>query len=373
MKAVTRSEAIEARRLAFHRAYLAICGALRTLLSDGKPAAIDPGTGWEMVASTASAHLVTPALAVALRNEPSLPADFSDYLVGIHELAAARNGRIEAEIELVLRELGGMGIVPVLLKGSAMLTTGAYPDPGVRIFGDLDIFISAAQLDQAFTYLSDLGFVPYKDASSAAARREHDLPAMIHPDWPAAIELHRHLIHRSAHALLNIEICGPGLRPLEFRGLPALALSATDQVIHSIAHSEIVNGGYRRRVPSLRNLLDLGMLRRHHGDAIDWDQVESRFRAVGMRDVLVHTLALNEGLLGQEAPARLAGDVPAALTSLRDGILNPRGRLTAELWHHTVRILSRLRDEPIEALKAFGPGRWRRRVRVVRRWFRLTR
>lgn len=363
-----------ARRQAFHRAYLGICEALKALLSDApEPVSIDPVAGWGTIASVASAHLVTPALAVALRGATSLPGDFADYLAAIHQLAASRNRRIEEEIALVLHGLGGVGIRPVLLKGSAMLAAGVYPDPAARILGDLDIFVPTGQLDRASACLDALGFVTSEDAASADARRSHDLPARMHPDWPAAIELHRRLIHRSAQDLLNIETCRPSLLALEFGGLPALVLSPTDQVTHSIAHSEIVNGGYRRRIPSLRNLLDLAMLRRHHRDAIDWSAVETRLRGAGMRDVLVHTLALAQGLFGQQAPAQLDGDVPAALDSLRSAILDPRRRLAAELRHHAQRLAYRLRDEPVAAFRALGPGHWQARVDRVRRWFRGTR
>jgi hypothetical protein len=70
----------------------------------------------------------------------------------------ARNILLYADLARALWALNGAGVPALVVKGAA---AGAfYPDPALRAYGDLDVLVPRAQVNQAEVALNRLGYRP---------------------------------------------------------------------------------------------------------------------------------------------------------------------------------------------------------------------
>lgn len=89
---------------------------------------------------------LTIAVYQALANKrlsQAIPTDLLDYFQTIRELNATRNQKLIRQCLQLARILNGIGVEPVLIKGSGNIASGLYRDPAVRIMDDLDILVPA--------------------------------------------------------------------------------------------------------------------------------------------------------------------------------------------------------------------------------------
>ncbi len=106
---------------------------------------------WEIVLRLSSAHLATPQLRWALREQhlfSDLPVDVAEYLDAVYTLNLDKNRRCEEQLAHFIGILNSVGVHPVLLKGAAAIVGGLYPTPGERMISDLDILIPAGKLPE---------------------------------------------------------------------------------------------------------------------------------------------------------------------------------------------------------------------------------
>ena len=132
----------------------AASGELRSLLRSR-------GIDWKRVVGHASAELVLPALAAALKDLDLLGAldqELAGFLELVHDANIERNGELRAELTIAVGVLNRAGIEPVLLKGAIRLATGLYPDDGWRMLRDLDLLVPQGRLAEATRALQDAGY-----------------------------------------------------------------------------------------------------------------------------------------------------------------------------------------------------------------------
>jgi len=221
----------------------AICDRLAAGFLDrtGSPPAALPS--WETLIEASSHQLVTPALAWSMR-EADCPPDIHDYFDAVLTLNRSRNQTLLATLSRVTGVLNGLGIEPVLLKGAAHLATGLYPDPGVRIVGDIDLLVPAERAADAAAMLGDIGF-DRAGPTPLVAVAMHHLPTLGERETGVALELHTEVVVKSHAAFLPVPWFLAGTEPLAFEGLRCRVPDATRTVAHTIVHSELQNHGYR--------------------------------------------------------------------------------------------------------------------------------
>lgn len=284
-----------------------VAGWLRPCFAPSPPELLAGPQPWEALIGTASRHMVAPALGWAWAGRADLPPEVSQLFGGLLAMNRARNASLMADIEALLVALNREGIVPMLLKGSAMLADGTYPDPGMRMIGDCDMLIPEPALQRAAQVLEAAGYVPW-DATKPVLRGHHHLPVRRNPDSLLAVELHRSPVNRRWRGIVDARSFFERGRAIEVGEGRALIPHIDDRVAHTVVHTQLADNLYRKGYPHLRQLLDIATFRQRHDSTIDWQAISDRFRRARQLHVLSDNLALVEALLGQPAPASAPGD-----------------------------------------------------------------
>ena len=98
---------------------------------------------WELIIEVASFHYVTPALGSCLGADGDVQPDVRDYFEFAAALNSQCNEKVLSGLARIAALLNAIDIEPLLLKGAAHLVQGTYPEPSMRILGDVDILIPA--------------------------------------------------------------------------------------------------------------------------------------------------------------------------------------------------------------------------------------
>ncbi len=184
-----------------------LCGLIsvalghRTADSDLAAAVAATDVPWPRLVTLSGVHLLTPALAPALRDEAlcgAVPPELVDYLSAMHAAATQRNAALRCQLEQVAAHLNGFGIVPVALKGAIRLIDGLWPDPALRFMHDLDLLVPETALAPCAATLAELG---WRQFPAGPGETEHHL-ALIHPEATVRIELHHQPLSDPHTALL---------------------------------------------------------------------------------------------------------------------------------------------------------------------------
>jgi hypothetical protein len=271
--------------------------ALGQLLGGAPPSEL--AFGWEAMVDLARRQGVSPFLFHVLdpfrqKVSPSAwQALQNDYYA-----FAARSLLRERQLERVLKALTGAGIPVVLLKGAA-LARSIYPDPALRLMGDLDLWIPRDRLEGAREALQTLGY-------TARSKPERPLPiqdAFLGETQMVSHELGMGLLELHWNAFpgewlrhtARIDEAAIWERRVPIEGTEVSQLAPEDAVLHTCLHFAI---GHQLAGLGLRPLLDLELMDRKW--AIDWDMVTHRARAWQVTTATWLILDLWASLLGGE-------------------------------------------------------------------------
>jgi hypothetical protein len=327
---------------------------------------------WASVIEAADDHLVAPTLGWCLRGDDRVPPDVRACLETLLDLNGRRNRLMLQALEVAVASLNAAGIAPLLLKGAAGLAEDLYPDPGMRIVGDLDLLVREAEVDGAVAALETAGF-GVDTARQLIGADHHHLPPRVHAEWRVGVDLHTRPAPRSLDGLLDAERYVGDAHPRDWRGHQVLVPGPTDWLVHNIAHGQIVDGHYWLGIPRLRQLLDLALLRARHAGAIDMVGVEERFRKAGYGKVLAATVRLVVFLLeGGELAAGSADDA-RAVARVRRTVERPAVQRWRVYRRYLVGNARRLIDEPSLVLRPLRPSFWAPGLAGIRRRARVTR
>jgi hypothetical protein len=167
---------------------------------------------WNLALKCVREHRSLPALASALQQEPEviakIPLVIGDTLRQAQRDAALRDLGIYAQAIKLTEVLNSGGIVPVFLKGTAMLLAQSAQDFGRREQVDIDLVVPPDQVLAACELLQGAGyrFTPTRkdgsldlsatgiDTSRALgmSRYHHHLLPLVHPERSLAVELHKY-------------------------------------------------------------------------------------------------------------------------------------------------------------------------------------
>jgi Uncharacterised nucleotidyltransferase len=297
-------------------AFTTICSYLRAGLLGGRRK-INRNLTWELIIEVASFHHVTPALARCLKKDKDVPGDVRDYFEAALALNMQRNERMLSSLARIAGLLNAIGIEPLLLKGVAHLVEGIYPEPSLRILGDIDVLIPVTRSAETVAALEAGGFGT-KSSDVVPPPTHHHLPMLHDPETGSGVELHTDVISRSADAVISTAWFCEKTRPILFRGHRVRLPEPTRNVGHTIFHSEAFHGLYTLNKIQLRHLLDTALIRAHDAGAIDWNELEGRFSAVDLGELLATYLHFAAELLGQPAPKLRHAPRSDAMAELRN-------------------------------------------------------
>lgn len=251
---------------------------------------------WMSVISLANETLTTPALQVLIERCPDdIPEDVRLYLSEIFDRNLARNDRLAAQLTEAIAALNDDGITPVLLKGSAMLAARPRLMMGRRLISDLDVLVSADEIDRALHCLDRLGYRIHFQTPTGAAKRYVDLKR---PDDVGMIDLqqrppgHRFFYNGSGDVRQHCRLLEHGT---------AYVPSATYHALMLIIHDQFQDADYWVGKIDLRHLLDLRDLA-SGSDRIDWQQLASLTHGHLARNAIETQLVTLRALLGVDIP-----------------------------------------------------------------------
>jgi hypothetical protein len=342
----------------------AICDRLAAGLLGHPPSPPGPVQSWESLVEASSHHLVTPALAWSMRNA-DCPPEVRAYFDAVLTLNRSRNQTLLATLTRVTGVFNTLGIDPVLLKGAAHLATGLYPDPAVRIVGDIDLLVPAERAAEAAAALAETGF-DRTGPTPLVAVATHHLPRLSERGTGVAIEVHTEVIAKRDAAFLPVPWFLAGTEPLAFGRLRLRIPDATRAVAHAIVHDQLQDRGYRYGAVRLRPLLDLAMLRARHGSAIDWGELQALFDRNRAGNVLSGYLAAAEALFGQPMPAAIRSPPADTVEKMRQAIEQPEAARWAKFSDLIGAYRTRLRAKPVVLVNLLSPRLWPERLRTVR-------
>lgn|GEM_PF-2057495 len=318
------------------RAFEALCRNLHAGLLSGQPIAIGPEP-WEWQIEFSSRHLVTPALAWSVKDAENIAADVRDYFKAILSLNDAHNEAILDGLARIVGALNAAGIEPMLLKGAAYLVEGLYPAPSIRVVGDIDLLVADGLAANAAAALYGIGFI---SGGETVPETHHHLPMMHDHAAQLTVEIHTRVEHRQPDQIAPSAWFRENPVPHAFRDLRVLLPDATRAVAHNVIHGQLNHGNHREGRISLRELLDLAMIRASRENKIDWAELDRRFSHAGEGEALATYLAYAEHLFGQPAPPLTAAPRLSALDDLRHAI-DPASSWPDHASHEVAAILVR--------------------------------
>ena len=154
-----------------------------------------------------SNQLVLPAIYGAIiqkKLEDNFPNDLLTYLQEISSLNQKQNNAILKQMAFLSMFFKKNQINYVFLKGAAMLTLKPYNVINDRMVGDIDILVAEKDIFKAQKILTSIGFNPIGSKFSFVKDLIPDrhLKRIVHPDYIAAVELHKSLIIKKSDKII---------------------------------------------------------------------------------------------------------------------------------------------------------------------------
>ena len=245
---------------------------------------------WSRLLRTADGLAVLPALYSGLQRlefAAAVPDPQLEHMAAAYELNRDRNLRLVSQVTEFVPVLAEKSIKTVLLKGAAALASGLYRDPGSRLLSDIDVMVNADDLEATAEAFYQLGYrfmLPgsggYSPATIEAGLRyetyHHDLAGLMHPDYPAAIEVHRHSGSPASRRLLSGDTILRDAVSVRYDDVDMLVPSIRHRIIHNFNHCQIQNLNHRYITTMPRDLYDFVLQLDDAGSSAIQDEIQTQ-------------------------------------------------------------------------------------------------
>lgn len=230
-----------------------------------------PDLPWDSLLEIANRAFLTPALCVALSDErlsPIVPDGVATYLAELSRLNRLRNQRLKAQLTEIVAVLNDKGIVPVLLKGAAVLFTRSDAYATSRMVTDLDILVPPGQASAALAALAERG---YRKISEHAPP-PHTLGDFARAQDVGAVDLHIALLNEPT----LLPVADMLARAVDCRadGQHVRLLAPTDRVLHLLLHDLVQDQGLHNGRLNIRHLHEFAVLATGNAP-IDWAAIRA--------------------------------------------------------------------------------------------------
>ncbi|RYE81555.1 MAG: hypothetical protein EOO80_00690 [Oxalobacteraceae bacterium] len=270
---------------------------------------------WDLLLRQSTSANLSPALLALIEEHgvlDAVPAQPRAHLDWVRALATRHRQAVGFEVQCIQDALARVdGVAPLLLlKGAAYTMAGLRAGAG-RLFGDIDIMVPQARLDDVESALMLHGWASNQaDAYDQRYYRQwmHELPPMQHVRRQSSIDVHHAILPRTAPVHPDPALLRAAAVPLPHA--PGLAtLAPADMVLHSAVHL-FFDGEFDK---GLRDLLDLHFLFLEFGARAGfWAALPARARALELERPLFYALRYSRRLLGTPVPDAVLDALAAA-------------------------------------------------------------
>lgn len=234
-----------------------------------------------------------------------IPPHAANHLIAARHVIEHRNRLVSWEINRIQWALKGLGLRPILLKGSAYLMAG-LPAARGRIFADVDLLVPEPEIALIEQRLTAKGWFqvrlsPYDDRYYRLLM--HEVPPLRHRERGTEIDIHHRILPRTSRFPSDPAPLFADAQPIG--NGPMAVLAPADMVLHSLVH--LFLEGDPEEGLRLRDLLDIHELLGHFGQTPGfWESLPPRARQLGLERPLHYGLGFARKLFGTPVP-------PAAL------------------------------------------------------------
>ena len=260
---------------------------------------IPAGIDWEATIALANESLTTTNLAWCVLHKFShvtLPEDVKSFLTDVLARNRNRNRRLLAQLEQAAGALNSVGIIPVLIKGAAILVEDDCP--AKRIISDIDILVKGAERDLAINCLANIGFAIF-DVSGGA-----DGPVTLARNSDVGM-IDVHTKPRGPEALSASDELYLNCNAVALHEAQVLVPSPTFQILHFVLHDQLHNRDYWKGSIDLRHLCDMANILTLH-PPVDWTFLHSLFAKNSSLNALASQLIQANRLLGTTIPRQFS-------------------------------------------------------------------
>ena len=190
----------------------------------------------------------------------------------------------------------------MVLKGM-LFGLEIYGDPSYKRMNDIDILVKLDDVPAVMEIYRSLGMFSSTAVlgkePKAKPKRSHHLPSFVSRDGALVVGTHWGLITPLSPYTIDYEAIWSRVRPIDFYGCPAFAMSNEDNLHHLCVHLPYYKTG-------VRELADIWNLVRHTKGRLDLDLFRDEMRKAGSHNLVFHALSLANRLAPDEDTAALA-------------------------------------------------------------------
>ena len=185
-----------------------------------------------------------------------------ERLKGVYRYYLYKNQILMHRIASLLAAFEEAGITTMVLKGAALIPL-YYRETGVRPMLDADVLVHSHQVEQAMDLLTKLRWKPFRyHQPRMRIPIVHSTP--FEDDGGRQLDLHWHLFWECFNAGVDDDYWQKAI-PLQIGEVKTLALSPTDQLLHTCWH-----GARWNEVPPIRWVADAMAILAASAAEIDW-------------------------------------------------------------------------------------------------------
>ena len=270
----------------------ALCSCLRGEM----PRNVD----WVSLIGLANDTLTTPGLMSFVDHfQHEIPPHVRNYVRELSVRNQKRNQRLFNQLSDALRALNGVGVTPVLLKGTAKLATAESAADVAKLISDLDIMIASEEAQIALEALSAIGYRVFCQAPNDAGKwyvdleRDGDVGMIdLHQRLPGHDYFYRSLGNIRQHCSLTSSRIGSAYVPLPIY-----------QALILIVHDQFQDSDYWTGNIDLRHLIDLCELA--SSAELDWNLLSAMSASKLYRNALETQLVALHSLFDVDVPREL--------------------------------------------------------------------
>lgn len=232
------------------------------------PAELIPWEGVLRLVGPSNVGALAHVLAAPLRD--AMPPEVRALLEQAFYRTAAANARSYVQLRDVAEHLAAVGAPPLLLKGAALAET-YYPDPALRLIGDIDLAVPPEWVGRCRDRLVAMGYTPSRVDERPGRLLETTNQIQLEPPQgsPVSVELHWHIIDVPYYMRrIPMSWFWDHSEQMIIAGQTFRVLDAEANVVYLSAHLAL-HHGFR----GLHSLLDLALLIVKTGARLDWDTV----------------------------------------------------------------------------------------------------
>ncbi len=260
---------------------------------------------WDVLLDLADRHGVQPLLSHALSKfKDAVPAENFSVLAQKYQINVHKTLILSRELIRIVEELSAIGIEVVTYKGLA-LAEAVYGDIALRQSGDIDLFVRAQDVRRTREALGKLGFTPHLRWSEAQEKSylrsgyEYSFDAkaglnLLEVQW--ALQPRFYAVDFDMEGMFRRAVV------VAVAGHPMKTPSMEDLFIVLSLHAAKHVWGRLIWICDLARLMEK--------QTLDWDQIGSHARKLGIRRILRVTLLLANRLLGAPISCDAENNIP---------------------------------------------------------------